>query len=302
MFPSSINHCVLWTLNHFEKYFNKNIINVQTMQNDINKFFEAMNKIIDLRKQVNKIKKIFKIFKFAKKQNFGELVKYSIKKYFKFFIYNINDLLLFYPPDKISKETGLKFWTGNKIIPHPLKFDANDNFCIGFFKSFSCLLANCLNIDIKNINIDDYINECLRSFKSKKPKKKTFENTGYCKEKIKELKENINSYIKDNSQKIKLNPIQYQKDTTNENEINYIYYSSSLRANNYNIPQFDKMKIKIIAGKIMPALITTTASISGLLALQLYVICQNNNVNNFRIGLIDFSDNTLSLGIPVLKK
>ena len=62
------------------------------------------------------------------------------------------------------------------------------------------------------------------------------------------------------------------------------------------------MKIKIIAEKIMPALITTTSSISGLLALQIYVICQNENVKNFRIGLIDFSDNTLCLGIPLLKK
>ena len=302
MFPSSINHCVLWTLNHFEKYFNKNIINAKTMQNDINKFYEEMDLISDLRKKLNKIKRIFKIFKYSQKKNFGELVKYSIKKYFKFFIYNINDLLLFYPPDKISKETGLKFWTGNKIIPHPLEFDANDNFCIEFIKSFSCLLANCLNIDIKNINIDDYIKEYLKSFKPKVPKKKTFENTAYYQEKIKQLKLNINSYIKNNNIKIKFKPIQYQKDSIDENENNYIYYSSSLRANNYNIPLLEKMKIKIIAGKIMPALITTTASISGLLALQLYVLCQNNNVKNFRIGLIDFSDNTLSLGIPVLKK
>ena len=35
------------------------------------------------------------------------------------------------------------------------------------------------------------------------------------------------------------------------------------------------MKIKIIAGKIMPALITSTSSIAGLLALQLYVLSQN---------------------------
>ena len=52
----------------------------------------------------------------------------------------------------------------------------------------------------------------------------------------------------------------------------------------------------------MPALITITASIAGLLALQLYVLCQNNNVKNFRTGVIDLSDNTLSLGIPTLKE
>ena len=301
MFPSSINHCVLWSLNHFEKYFNKNIKNIEIMQNDLNKYYEEMNNILDLRTQFNKIKKIFKFLKIAKQQNFNDCIKYSIKKYYKFYIYNINDVLSCYPPDKINKETGLKFWTGNKIMPHPLEFDVNDNLCFEYIKSLSCLLANCLNINTKDINIDDYIKEYIKSFKPKASKKKTFENKVYYEEKIKELKGNINLFIKENTNLIKFQPRQYEKDTIDINEINYIYFSSILRAKNYNLPLLDKIKIKIIAGKIMPALITSTASIAGLLALQLYVLCQNNNIKNYRTGVIDLSDNTLSLGIPTLK-
>ena len=51
----------------------------------------------------------------------------------------------------------------------------------------------------------------------------------------------------------------------------------------------------------MPALITSTSSIAGLLALQLYVIYQNSNCKTFRTGILDLSDNTLDLGIPQLK-
>ena len=51
----------------------------------------------------------------------------------------------------------------------------------------------------------------------------------------------------------------------------------------------------------MPALITSTVSIAGLLALQLYALCQNNNIKNYWTGVIDLSDNSLSLGIPTLK-
>lgn len=300
MFPSSINHCVLWALEHFEKYFNLNIKNIEEMQNNINKFYEEANKIQDLRAQFYRIKKIFKLLKIAKKQNFGDCIKYSIKKYYKFYIYNIKDILSCYPPDKINKETGLKFWTGNKIMPHILEFDGNDSSCYEFIKSLSCLLANCFNIDISIISIDDYIKEYINNFKKKIPKKKSFENKAYYEEKIKQLKKNINTFIKNNDNQIKFYPRQYEKDTIDINEINFIYYSSILRANNYNIPILDKMKIKIIAGKIIPALITSTASISGLLALQLYVLCQNKNVKTFRTGVIDLSDNTLSLGIPAL--
>ena len=301
MFPSSINHCVLWALNHFEKFFNKNMVNAQMMQNDINKLYEEMNKIKDLRIQFYKIKKIFKFLKMAKKHNFEECIKYSLKKYYKFYIYNINDVLHCYPPDKINKETGLKFWTGNKIMPHPLEFNIKDEFCFEFIKSLSLLLASCFNVNTKNINIDNYIREYAQNYKFKEPKKKSFENKDYYEEKIKELKEIINSYLKENKYIVDFKPKKYDKDTIDINEINYIYFSSSLRAKNYNIPLLDKMKIKIIAGKIMPALITSTASVSGLLALQLYVLCQNSNINKFRIGVIDFSDNTLSLGMPALK-
>ena len=302
MFPSSINHCVLWALDHFEKYFNKNIKNVQNMKTDINKYYEELNNVLDLRIQFNKMKKIYKILKIANNQNFGDCIKYSIKKFYKFYIYNIIDILECYPPDKINNDTGLKFWTGNKIIPHPLIFDINDNDCFEFIKSLSCLLADCFNIQTKNMNVNDYIKEYIKNFKLKPPKKKELENMAYYQKKIAQLKDNINSFIKENSSNIIIfTPRQYEKDTTNENEINYIYYSSILRAKNYNIPIIDKLKIKIIAGKIIPSIITSTSSISGLLALQLYVICQNNNCKNFRTGVIDLSDNTLSLGIPPLK-
>ena len=50
----------------------------------------------------------------------------------------------------------------------------------------------------------------------------------------------------------------------------------------------------------MPALITSTSSIAGLLA-QLYVIYHNSNCKTFRTGILDLSDNTLALGIPQLK-
>lgn len=83
------------------------------------------------------------------------------------------------------------------------------------------------------------------------------------------------------------------------NIINYVYYTSNLRAKNY-ITNLDKIKIKIIAGKIMPSLITSTLTIAGLLALQLYVLSENSDFKTFRVGVMDLSDNTLALGKPSL--
>ena len=300
MFPSSINHCILWALDHFEKYFNKNIINVRKMNNETNKFYEDMDKILDLRVQFYQIKKIFKFLKIANNKSFDGCIKFSIKKYHSFYINKINYILKSHPPDKINKETGLKFWTGNKQLPHPLIFDINEEMCFEFVKSFSILLANCLGIDISNININQYIKEFSNKMQIKPKKIKTFENKSYYENKIKEIKKIIDEYLIENQKIINYNSIQYEKDNTDINQINFISYSSNLRAKNYNLENLDKLKIKILAGKIFPALITSTSSIAGLLALQLYVICQNNNCKTFRTGIMDLSDNTLMLAIPEL--
>ena len=303
MFPSSINHCILWTLNHFEKYFNINIINVMNLNSDITKFYNDINKIVDLRIQYYQLKKIFKLLKIAKSKSIDKCIKFSIKKYHRFYIDKINFILEYFPPDKINNETGLKFWTGNKRLPHPLIFDINEEMCFGFVKSFSCLLAKCLGIDINNINLNEYIKEYSKNIKIKPKKFKGIENKEYYEEKIKEFKEVIENYLienPDNQNIINFNPIQYEKDTTDINIINYVYYTSNLRANNYNITNLDKIKIKIIAGKIMASLITSASAIAGLLALQLYVLSQNSDCKAFRVGVMDLSDNTLALGKPSL--
>jgi ubiquitin-activating enzyme E1 len=171
--------------------------------------------------------------------------------------------------------------------------------CFEFVKSFSCLLAKCLGIDINN-NINEYIKKYCKKIEIKPKEVRPFENKEFYEGKIKKIKKEIEKYLSENKNEINYSPIQYDKDTTDVNIINYISYTSNLRAKNYNIENLVKIKIKIIAGKIMPALITSTSSIAGLLALQLYVLSQNSNCKTFRTGIMDLSDNTLALGIPDL--
>ena len=64
------------------------------------------------------------------------------------------------------------------------------------------------------------------------------------------------------------------------------------KGKNHYIEQLAKIKIRIRAGKIIPALITSTSSIVVLLSLYKYTIYQNNNCKKFWIGIIDLLDNT----------
>ncbi len=44
---------------------------------------------------------------------------------------------------------------------------------------------------------------------------------------------------------------------------------ANLRARNYLIPEVDNFKVKVIAGKIIPALATTTALIVGAVGIEI---------------------------------
>lgn len=56
---------------------------------------------------------------------------------------------------------------------------------------------------------------------------------------------------------------EFEKDDPTNWHIEFVAGVANLRARNYKIKEESKMKIKLIAGKIIPALATTTAMIVG---------------------------------------
>merc|ERR1711933_58681 len=68
----------------------------------------------------------------------------------------------------------------------------------------------------------------------------------------------------------KMNVADFEKDDDTNFHIDYITAVANTRARNYKIKETSRHQCKIIAGKIIAALMTTTAMICGLVELEFY--------------------------------
>lgn len=90
-------------------------------------------------------------------------------------------------------------------------------------------------------------------------------------------------------------PLEFEKDDDDNFQIDFVAAASNLRAENYAIPTQDRMKVKLVAGKIIPAISTTTSAVTGLALIELFKVLQNKDMSTLRNGMLDVGTNNYVL-------
>lgn len=91
-----------------------------------------------------------------------------------------------------------------------------------------------------------------------------------------------------------VNPEQFEKDNDQNFHIDCIYAMGNCRAVNYKLDHMDWITVKLKAGRIVPALATTTAAVAGLQTLELVKLLKG-------CKKADHRNVFLNLAIPIMQ-
>ena len=217
-------------------------------------------------------------------QKIDKIIEFAIMEYTKHFDHQISNYLFLKEKYKLSYD---------RILPHPIQYNVYDELAFQFVKKFSIFLSRVLSID-GNLS-DTYIKNISSKIKI----------SYFCPEKIIEEDESKIKKELENYSKGIINPEKIHSELLNINDMNMeefelINIYAKLRARNYNINNFNlsiEKTMKFLG--IIPTIITTAATITGISSLQLYSIIENkNNIDFIRECSFNLATNSFIMWKP----
>ncbi|CAE7708531.1 UBA1 [Symbiodinium microadriaticum] len=97
---------------------------------------------------------------------------------------------------------------------------------------------------------------------------------------------------------VEAQPADFEKDLDQNFHIDFVAAASNLRASNYGIPRATRHKTKMIAGKIIAAIATSTACATALVGVELLKLVQEKAVDQHRDSTCNFAVNQFQLSEP----
>ena len=295
-FPNKIEHTIAWAKDLFHTYF-------AGPPEVVNAYLTRKDYLGTALKQSGNEKQTLETLRDSlvkeKPQTFDDCIEWGRVQFEKQYNNAIRQLLYNFPKDS-KTSSGQPFWSGPKRAPDALKFDVDDPTHYTFVLAAANLHA--FNYHIKQSSDRKHVVSVLDSmvipdFEPDPGVKIQADDN--------EPDPNANGGMDDGEQlesiakslpqpktlgDFRMEAVDFEKDDDTNFHIDFITAASNLRAENYKIQTADRHKTKFIAGKIIPAIATTTALVTGLVILELYKIVDGKtDIEQYKNGFVNLA-------------
>ena len=281
-FPNAIEHTLQWARDMFEGEFKQNSENAAFYLGDA-KFVERTLKLPGSQ-PAQTLESVKKALVTDRPKDFESCVGWARRHFEEQYHNQISQLLHNFPPDQTTS-SGEPFWSGPKRCPHPVVFDITNDLHLDYIVAGANLKAEVYGISqvrdrsviadmVSNVVVPKFIPKSGVKIAVTDADAEAQNNAAPDSDNLNELQATIPPVA--DLKGLHINPLEFEKDDDTNFHMDFIVAASNLRAENYDIAPADRHKSKLIAGKIIPAIATTTALVSGLVSLELLKLTQGH--------------------------
>jgi len=295
-FPNQIEHTIQWARDTFEGLFKQGAEDANAYLSQP-EFLEKLEQQPGVRRST--LQQLHGNLVTDRPRTLEDCVAWARMRFEDYYNNTIQQLLFNFPLDMMTA-TGTPFWSGPKRPPQALAFDSSDELHLGFVIAAANLRAAMYGL--KGSTDPKFFKKAADAVmvprfvpkKGVKIQANENDNAGgdnavddddaECERLTKDLP--TSSQLAG----FRLTPLEFEKDDDTNFHVAFITAASNLRARNYKIAEADALRTKQIAGKIIPAIATTTALVTGLVCIELMkLVCGDKKIEDYKNGFANLA-------------